>query len=542
MSITVTPAGSISLCRTTLENDYKNTLTWSNINAQTNYFNNLPNKVNLTEYTYMKKDGKIRVSIPIDDIINYNYCYYNNGGFTTKRYYCFITRMEFVNENLTDVFIETDVFQTWYFDIVWNRCFVEREHVNNDTIGVHTIPEGLETGEYVCNGIGNLATNLKNCYVCAMVTVIPDGITVNTLHTRYGGVFCGGVMIVLDSFLSAANLCRAYDMMGKGDAITAMFMIPQSLVGTIESGDWFQGKFTKDSHTIEFRCAIPDYTDNETLLATATITRPTTLNGYTPKNNKLLVWPYNYFYISNTVGTDVEYRYEDFLNGSPSFKTIGCITPGGSIRSVPMNYKLLADTETSYNHFNAGVPAPKFPLCSWQNDAYTNWLTQNAVNIGASIASDLGSIAIGGAMLSSGMAFGGAGSVINGVTGIAGTLGTIYQHSLIPPHTRGNTNTGDVAYASGSLEQPYYKMCIKYEMAEVIDNYFSMFGYKVNMIKIPNITGRSQWNFIKTIDCNADGNIPQEDLDTIKKACNAGITFWHNPANMYNYSLSNTIV
>ena len=85
-------------------------------------------------------------------------------------------------------------------------------------------------------------------------------------------------------------------------------------------------------------------------------------------------------------------------------------------------------------------------------------------------------------------------------------------------------------------------MSIKEEYARIIDDYFSMFGYKVDTVKVPNITGRAEWNFIKTVDCNADGNIPQEDLETIKKACNTGITFWHNPDHMYNYSLSNTIV
>ena len=64
----------------------------------------------------------------------------------------------------------------------------------------------------------------------------------------------------------------------------------------------------------------------------------------------------------------------------------------------------------------------------------------------------------------------------------------------------------------------------------------------LNRIKVPNITGRSQWNFIKTIGCNADGDIPQEDLETIRTACDHGITFWHNPANIYNYSLTNSIV
>ena len=26
--------------------------------------------------------------------------------------------------------------------------FIEREHVSDDTIGIHTVPEGLETGPY----------------------------------------------------------------------------------------------------------------------------------------------------------------------------------------------------------------------------------------------------------------------------------------------------------------------------------------------------------------------------------------------------------
>jgi hypothetical protein len=82
---------------------------------------------------------------------------------------------------------------------------------------------------------------------------------------------------------------------------------------------------------------------------------------------------------------------------------------------------------------------------------------------------------------------------------------------------------------------------IKSRYAKQIDDFFTMFGYKVNELKVPNITGRPYWNFVQTIDCNIDGSIPADDLDVIKNMFNKGVTFWHNGANMGNYSLDNTI-
>lgn len=76
---------------------------------------------------------------------------YKNEAYTNKWFYAYIINMEYVNDNMTLITIQTDVFQTWQFDIVYKRMFVEREHVNNDTIGLHTVPEGLEHGEYIIN-------------------------------------------------------------------------------------------------------------------------------------------------------------------------------------------------------------------------------------------------------------------------------------------------------------------------------------------------------------------------------------------------------
>ena len=539
MANTVTPASTITLIKTNLENDYKNTYHFANYAAQTAYFDAIVDKVEFSSYTYIKKDNKIRVQGNVDSLIYYNYLWYYNG-YVNKRYYCFVTRMEYVNENCTDIYIETDVFQTWLYNIVWNRCFVEREHVNDDTIGNHTVPEGLETGEYICNNSGPVSSNLDDApYIVIGCTWLPSNTPFYTQNRMYGKVYSGVNYILFQNTESAAKFIQAIDDLGRDSSVTivTLFVIPLCYLGTTYASiTWNTGSLGNQTN-IGF-IVVPNSILNS-IAHNVTISMPSTLNGYTPKNNKLFTYPYNVLTVSNNIGTAAEYRYEDFVSNTPSFEIDGMFCVGGSAMLYPNNYK---KDSTSRSGYEWGMPIGKFPQGSWNSDAFTNWMTQNSINISASLASDTASIVSGAALVNSGRSIGGAGSITSGVTGIASTLGTIYQHGLVPRSISGQVNSGDMQLAISKMSPTYYKMSIRYEYAEIIDNYFTMFGYKVNTVKIPNITGRSQWNYIKTVDCNCDGEIPQEDLETIRKACNAGITFWHNPANIYNYSLSNTIV
>lgn len=538
MPITVTPDGSINLLRTSLENDYKNTVTWSTLAAQTTYFDNFPNQVSYTDYTYIKKDGKIRVATPIDNIITYNYLYYNNGGFTNKRYYCFITRMEYVNENCTDIFIETDVFQTWYFQIAWNRCFVEREHVNDDTIGVNTIPEDLEHGEYINSG--KVDFGIGTCHAVVCTSIDPFRASGNYPYHVINSVPTGYHYFLVGDFTTVNFIGWLTDWAANEkdlSLIQAIYMVPD-LMTDYDNVTWSYAVWDQ-AHTQGFApyYKLPERIFGAYTLENVIIAKPyNNIDTYVPKNNKLFVAPYNILTVDNNGGNAYEYRYEDFSTATCSFNTIGSIMPGCSIKTVPQNYKGIA------NNMSESIQALKLPIGSWNGDVYTNWLTQNSVNIASSIASDVASIGLGATMMGKKMTIGGAGSIASGVTGIASTIGTIYQHSRIPNQVFGNVNSGDVIYADGKAKFTAYFRNIKREYAKVIDDYFSMFGYKVSTVKVPNITGRAEWNFIKTIDCNCDGAIPQEDLETIRKACNTGITFWHNPDHVYDYSLSNTIV
>ena len=103
-------------------------------------------------------------------------------------------------------------------------------------------------------------------------------------------------------------------------------------------------------------------------------------------------------------------------------------------------------------------------------------------------------------------------------------------------------NNGDVNYLLGLYNPIGYNKTIKSEYARVIDNYFLCFGYKINRTKIPNITGRLNWNYVKTVGCNFTGEMSSKDLETIRQVFDRGVTIWHNYDTMLNYNTSNTIV
>lgn len=545
----ITPNTNLYLLQNPNNLSKQNQLTFANANTQHSYFMGLTNKLYVDNFTYQRKDYIIRYPDCIDNIIHYNYCMYQNEEYTNKWFYAYIKNMRYVNDHMTEITIETDVYQTFMFDIEFKTSFVEREHVADDTVGLHTIPEGLETGEYICNGITSLYSGGNNCYICIGVSDLTDAVAddVNSDTRNFGGIYSGVNYLICETPLGASHTLRAWDADGKGEAVVSVFMIPISLTGTLT----FKTYTTKG---VTYYLALPPYTSTYNTLATiSNITSPTTLNGYTPKNNKLYCYPYNYFYITNNVGSDAEFHYEDFINNTASFKTIGSITPGCSIKCFPLNYKKLADSTGSVNtmnSYNYGISGAKYPICSWETDVYTNWLTQNGINIAgitlnAAQAGYLGAglrLGAGIGMAAAGDVIGGGAMIGNGLRGIYDTMQSNYQHSMIPDTAKGNANSGDITFSAGNMDIPLYKMSVRAEMAAIIDGYFNMFGYKVNALKVPNLTGRTYWNYVKCIGANIEGLIPEFYIDELKAMFNAGITLWHDPTKFLDYSQTNSIV
>ena len=532
--ITVTPQGQIYLCKTPLENDYKNQLTFVNASLQEQYFNSTIQK-SFDNYTYIKKDNVIKVNANIDEIITCNYLFYRNVGFTNKIYYCFITNMEYVNENVTAITFETDVYQTWQFQLQYKKCFIEREHVNNDDIGLHTVPESVETGEYVSvKNCEKILNDVDDFYICMAVTELPDeSIPEYSNHRTYNGIFGGLYYLVFKTAQNCETAIKMYDVKGKSDAISSVFMIPKNLSAIIDGVTYTWTIQSVGSCQVVYLAG----SDDADTIGILNAEMPEKLgNNYIPKNNKMFTYPFSYMTLTNNSGTTEIYKYEDFtIDDTTGERVIGfwidaCVTPGMSMKALPLYYK---NININYNY---GVMCGKTPICSWNSDVYLNWLTQNGLNTALSVASSTV-----GTLVSA--STGNVSGTIGGLSAIYNSIHQVTIADMTPNQARGNTNAGDINFSdSNDGGLTLYYMSVRDEYAKIIDDYFTMFGYKVNEVKMPNITGRRNWNYVKTIDCNFDGNIPQNDLNIIKTMFNNGVTLWHSASAMYNYSLDNDIV
>ena len=200
----ITPNSDVVFLKVPLEMNEANQLTFANATAQYNYFNGLTDKKTFTNYTYQRKDGTIRVNELVDNLYGYNYVMYKNTNYSNKWFYAFITGLEYLNDSVTAVKIKTDPWQTWQFDLNYKTTFVEREHVSDDTIGKHTVPEDLETGEYVVNNVHNLldsststfhgGTDATLLFLVMGVTQAPTGDNVSAglpSARMYDGLFQG---------------------------------------------------------------------------------------------------------------------------------------------------------------------------------------------------------------------------------------------------------------------------------------------------------------------------------------------------------------
>ena len=519
----VTPDSSIRLLKCPLRLDDQNQLTFANITAQTNYFLSLP-YIYDENLSYIRKDGVIRVAtssnIEFEDLLKYNYCMYKNNHYEDKWFYAYITNIEYKNDGCTEITIETDVFQTWQFDIVWKHSFIEREHVNDDTLGKHTVPENLETGEYICNAF-DYTSQLDTVRYVLLATTWPDGSQPIPRATLIGDIPYAGYVYVFNDVSELSAQVNSYN--DRPENIYAVYAVPDWVVANKGSSPSGAPIYMVDN--------IP--ANNQQI----TTSKQTTLNGYNPINNKVRCFPYNYLLVSNNNGQSNILKYERFNGASCTFGMTGIASVGADIKLTPTNYDSINHDEEN------AIIAGKWPTLSWSSDMYTNWLSQNAVNIGIGQTTSVLSIVGGiGLLATGGGTTAGIGLIAGGIGGIASSMAQQYQHSFDPNSFKGNVNSGSINVCNERNGFYFYKMSIKAEYAQMIDEYFGAYGYKVNRLGTPHIHVRSNWDFLKTIKCNLQGDIPENDLEKLRNIMNTGCTFWHTTSNFLDYSQTNSII
>ena len=122
---------------------------FSNSTEQTNYFTAKTKQV-YSQFTYQREEKAVKVPTNIDELYDINYLMYQNSNYSTKWFYAFVTRKEYVNPNTTAIYFELDVYQSWLFELSWKPSYIEREHTkrwNPDGSPIpNTVDEGLDYG------------------------------------------------------------------------------------------------------------------------------------------------------------------------------------------------------------------------------------------------------------------------------------------------------------------------------------------------------------------------------------------------------------
>lgn len=535
------PQSNITLVNVPWDNNYQNVRNFNDIGAQGAFFSNLFPRINFEDYTYLRKGSSIRVGVGVDEIREYNYLYYNNGD--GKTYYCFIEDYNYISENVTELIIKIDVYQTYMFEYTILKSFVEREHVtlSSDVAGNYTFPEELETGEYISREFTNVEET-KNTYLIIQIGKNPYNNLETFNYTNKDGIMQFGYMFaykiseLTDTTSKEWNCFRdlitKVRKQGISENIFAVYSVPYFVIGERYTNNLLEEKYpcmikwddtnygTKNEIEKIFS---PPFGENQFNYLGKT---------YTAKNNKLLTYPYKYLSVSNNVGSLNTYRYENFENGIPKFILKGVMSIGGSIKLIPENYNGQTRNE------NEGLMLGKYPQFMWGNDVYTNWLTQNAINVLGDFIDTGLTFTKSGISLVGGEPIAGTSYAFSGMQKIISNIGNIYKHSFAPNTISGNASGGDINSSSSQNTFIISHNEIKPEYAEIIDNFFEMYGYKINKLKVPETTSRKYWNYVKTIDINMEGNIPETDLTELKNIFNNGVTIWHTN-NMYNYSLNN---
>lgn len=551
----LTPHTKLKLLKNPLELDNKNQLTFSNKDAQFNYFNGLPStEIIIEDSYYQRKDNYIEYPDHIDNIIEYNYCMYQNNNYSDKWFYCFITRMEYVNDGCTRIYITTDVFQTWQFDFIFKESFVEREMVDvaNDIPGNYLYPEGLETGEFKVSSSVNFNELLPVCIVAYTRNPYDDGLTEN-MPTAQGIIANGipnGMFFCIVTINMLQGLLDTINEKGYGDAIMTIFTVPAfSLIGF---NDWTLSDITDGEGVLWW--FVSDFKANpiEKTLNSA----PQNLDGYQPKNQKLRAYPYCYLGFNPPNGSNKIFRFENFEDGIPKFKMYSEINQNPSVCFIPENYR-----GGNIDSIQDCVTLSGYPTIGWVTDYFNTWIAQNSgiielqkwqeeynysvdtsINQVQSFANALGSIF--SKDLSGGMetAF-----AIKRTEQAHQNHGFYVQNQLLQKEKQAMLpNSGTLSSSNATLlgyglmdNNIFTTYTIKKEFAERIDKFFDMYGYNINTVKMPNLKNRPNWNYIKTAGANILGNIPQEDLQTIKQIFDDGVTLWHNKDNFLDYSKNN---
>lgn len=523
----------------------------------------LPNTT--TGFTFLPRENVIKYPANADTLnsLGVNYLRYKNPDFFGNRWiYCFVRSIEYAAPQTAILHIERDVWVTWC-DILESgnlgQAFIERERIpksfDDNNIGGYLLPEPVAVTGYMCGDgeykypfwrgrideNGNKVDEFGAGIVMGMFNIKHDEPQTNKDtkenfnehgQTDLDGVYYGGIVLGMHSS-SLNTALTAFAVLGAD--IAAVFPIPLSCLDTDHPK---QVTYTDEDEVVHPFSVYPILNQSEDTDFKPSKGRNESPWGFTPNNKKLYTYPYLMIQASNCAGTKSEFRYELFDNpANPSFTVKLALGTAPSIVLVPNGYEG-RDKNLDTSISNGNIP----PMPSNAN-SYATYMGQNASSLmfsqikrymdvvaGTSnntanwtLEDDFGQFVGSGrdisynpwrAAYNSGMSEEAQKAQLDDLRGMGNTISNV-------PSANANASMHQLAVA-------VYRRFVLPEDAKRIDDFFSRYGYRVDRVGVPNISQRTDYDYIKTRGANVGGAIPVSDKAVINALLDSGLTIWHS--------------
>lgn len=512
-----------------LSPNYENSLYFNTVQNKDSAFGALTPLATENAVSYVYKDQPVfRSALPIATLISARYMRFKNTSFENKWFYAFITRVEYVNNGLTEITYEIDDLITWMGSFGISPCLVLREHTATDQPYEHLIEENLPTGDYTLSG-----------YETIGIASDPQ-LVLSIARNSTGSDATGAVGQYKGNIVSGAEY-RHYDISPSGAAALETdidALIQKTQKDAMISAQIVFGKMcpVAASAALEALTPMANFTGQHA-------STDYTFDGYTPKNKKLYNYPYCVMSLFNGEGSEQEFRYEFFNNHVPHFYVFGIAADVPEMAAIPTQYK---NSGIAYVEDQMMV-MKQWPQASIAVDQFKAYVAQ--MTSGGGWISVLGKIAkttLGGA--AAGLATGG---VIGGAIGAAGGLVTssagealgiiqdAVKYEALPDAVQGSANS-NILMGINDKKFVIYHRRITGDYAKTIDDYFTAYGYRVNKVKTPNLANRPKFTYVQTYKSAVYGSIPASAARHIEQILDRGCRFFRNISEVGNLSLTNT--
>lgn len=494
------------------------------------------------------RDGVFMADAWADDLYSANYIMFRNTAFNDRWFYAFIDSIRWENNRTAEIHYTMDLWQCWWMDCKVGECFVEREHVLDDTIGSNTIPEGIEYGMLEVTSDTDLTEFTKDIVYGVEIVISEEQLSGIQNQPKWfsgkvlGRVFQGAKIGTTTDAESLLDFCQNIITAGYTNTIQQIFTIPKDLAPVNEEG--FYAKSPE----------LPEI--------------PVRFHGYRPHNNKLYCAPYSQYLVYSPTGDQMVLDPEKFANRSK--RRLSIYGNSGVMPQVtvsPRDYNGVDGRDNTKGFtLNYGVKgsfmydAYQAELASYGMGETGGWLAKYGTQIFSGIAGAKGVGTPTG--VSSGYTPQGIGGYLGGATSaLSGVLGAINPVSAITTgisaisnisgvvaqqfkdshdtSTLAGSSAGNILWSRHLQEVKVQVKQIRKEYARTVDQYFDMFGYKINQVKRPQMEGRPAWNYVKCTNVALTGKIPVDAQQLIKSVMEHGVTFWKTT--FHNYSADNSI-